>query len=153
MGYEEVFSSEILEVIHGVSFSVLAAFLVGILGVLFICVAIGFARSKETGGESGRESDITEPEEPNSKSDGVSKQNPRSKGNRFKQQASTKKLALPPHALLAAEFKGHTGAVLSLDFDTNGKYLASSSDGELAGFYLGELLWEEGGRENCHMFL
>ncbi len=41
-----------------------------------------------------------------------------------------KKTTLPPHPLLAAEFKGHTGVICGLDFDVNGKYLASCSDGK-----------------------
>lgn len=40
-----------------------------------------------------------------------------------------KKLNPPPHHLLSADFKGHTGSVLSLDFELGGKYLASCSNG------------------------
>ena len=36
---------------------------------------------------------------------------------------------LQPHPHLAANFKGHTDTVLSLSFEPNGKYLASSSKG------------------------
>ncbi len=42
-----------------------------------------------------------------------------------------KKITLPAHPLLVAEFKGHTGFICDLDFDVNGKYLASCSDGEV----------------------
>ena len=44
-------------------------------------------------------------------------------------QTSGKKWTLPSHPWLAADFKGHTEAVVSLDFDSSGKYLASSSEG------------------------
>ncbi len=44
--------------------------------------------------------------------------------------STLKKITLPPHPLLAAEFKGHTGFICDLDFDVNGKYLASCSDGK-----------------------
>lgn len=114
-----------LENVPGGSFAVLAAFLVGLLGVLLLCVALRCASSKTTKNGS------SEGEELDSKNDDVAKQHPKSKGLKLKQQPSTKKLVLPPHPLLAAEFKGHTGAVLSLDFDSNGRYLASCSDGEL----------------------
>ena len=40
-----------------------------------------------------------------------------------------RKSGLGPHPLLAADFKGHTDAVLSLSFEPGGKYLASSSKG------------------------
>eukprot|EP00731_Ephydatia_muelleri_P023093 Em0015g676a len=43
-------------------------------------------------------------------------------------QTSGKKWTLPSHPWLAADFKGHTEAVVSLDFDSSGKYLASSSE-------------------------
>ena len=130
MGYEEVFSSELLKNVPEGSYAVLVTFLVGILGVLFLGLALGVVWSKQRGGVAVTpgESDCVKEGVPNGKSDGVEKQHPKSK---FKQQPSTKKLALPSHPLLAAEFKGHTGAVLSLDFNTNGKYLASSSDGRL----------------------
>lgn len=40
-----------------------------------------------------------------------------------------KKGGLEPHPLSAADFKGHTGTVLSLSFEPGGKYLVSCSDG------------------------
>jgi cytoskeletal protein RodZ len=108
--------------------AVVAATVVGLLGIVFIL----FCALK---GNGGRETtprrplaSVSESEgEENSGEDRPKHQHSRSK---FKQQPSAKKVTLPPHPLLAAEFKGHTGAVLSLDFDSNGKYLASCSDGE-----------------------
>ncbi len=40
-----------------------------------------------------------------------------------------KKVTLPPHPLLASEFKGHTGLISDIDFDINAKYIASCSNG------------------------
>ena len=52
------------------------------------------------------------------------------KGKPAKMKQVSKKVTLPSHPLLAGEFKGHTGAVLSIDMESNGKYLASCSEGE-----------------------
>lgn len=46
-----------------------------------------------------------------------------------------KKITLPSHPLLSADFKGHTGSILGLDFDGNGKYIASCSNGKLTYYY------------------
>lgn len=51
------------------------------------------------------------------------------KGKATKAKQTSKKVTLPSHPLLAGEFKGHTGAVLSMDMESNGKYLASCSEG------------------------
>ena len=51
------------------------------------------------------------------------------KGKASKAKQTSKKVTLPSHPLLAGEFKGHTGAVLSIDMESNGKYLASCSEG------------------------
>ena len=50
---------------------------------------------------------------------------------RFKpsQIRTARRHAPGPHPLLSADFKGHTGSVLSLHFELGGKYLASCSDG------------------------
>ena len=51
------------------------------------------------------------------------------KGKVTKTKQTSRKITLPSHPLLAGEFKGHTGAVLSIDMESNGKYLASCSEG------------------------
>ena len=52
-----------------------------------------------------------------------------SKGKKPKVKPISKKVSLPTHPLLAAEFKGHTDGVLSIDIDPNGKFLTSCSEG------------------------
>lgn len=102
-----------------------AAAVTGLLGVvLLLSCALGRGGREEK--ESARRRLLSV-----SESEGEDTGEGRSKQPQSKSKSSGKKGTLPPHPLLAAEFKGHTGAVLSLDFDTNGKYLASCSDGEL----------------------
>ena len=52
-----------------------------------------------------------------------------SKAKKAKVKPISKKVSLPIHPLLAAEFKGHTDGVLSIDIDPNGKFLTSCSEG------------------------
>lgn len=114
--YEEM--AELVEKIPGGYPAVLVALLVGLLGVLLICVTRGNKGNTEVRSE-GEESGESDNEKV--------KQQPKPK---YKQPHAPKKVLLPPHPLLAGEFKGHTGSILSLDFDTNGKYLGSCSDGQ-----------------------
>ena len=53
---------------------------------------------------------------------------PPSRAARVKNRQPKKNTPLS-HPLLATDFKGHTGAVLSLGFELGGKYVASCSDG------------------------
>lgn len=62
------------------------------------------------------------------KKDGASE--PNKKQHKTRNTGKPKRGTLPSHSLLAADFKGHTGSVLSLDFDSSGKYLVSCSEGE-----------------------
>lgn len=113
------------------AYGVLAASVTGLVGVLVFCYALGCCKGnsskegKEEGG-AGEKSASESEDEPEK----ASKQQPKNKGGKSKQFASSKsKVSLPPHPLLAAEFKGHTGAVVAMDFDVNGKYLATCSEG------------------------
>ena len=117
------------EYLDGATLAVLVAFFVGFLSVLILFVTLRGTRSKEKEGGAGSESENIETadKEEQSRGSAATKQVHKLK----KHVPAVKKSALPPHPLLATEFKGHTGAVLSLDFDTNGRYLASCSDGEL----------------------
>ena len=58
-----------------------------------------------------------------------SSSDPQKKQWKAKTSAKPRRTTLPSHPLLAADFKGHTGAVLSLDFDSTGRYLVSCSEG------------------------
>ena len=111
-----------------------AAVVAGLLGVLFVlCVTLrGSAGSKDK--ENGEEESSSSEEKKDSEQTNKQKQqqHPRVRGVRSSKPA--RKVTLPSHPLLACEFKGHTGAVLSLDVDINGKYLVSCSEG-------GMLIW------------
>lgn len=127
MDYEEVVS--LVEGLPGGPYAVLGAVVAGLVGALVLCYAVGCGSSK---GEQRDERRRTV-----SESDSVGeeqskpKQQNRGKGSKHSKQQISKKVSLPSHPLLATEFKGHTGAVISLDFDVNGKFLASCSDGKL----------------------
>ena len=114
------------------AYGVLAACVTGLVGVLVFCYALGCCKGSSS--KEGREEDGTRKKSTSESEDEPEKaskqQQHKNKGGKSKQFASSKsKVSLPPHPLLAAEFKGHTGAVVAMDFDVNGKYLATCSDG------------------------
>lgn len=113
-----------VEEVLGGPYAVLAAAVVGLVGVvvLGLCFAVGCGWAPSGKQKEDASEDVV--------MENTSKPQPRNKGSKLKQQSSKSKITLPPHPLIAAEFKGHTGTVHSLDFNTNGKYLASCSDGE-----------------------
>ena len=132
MEFEEVVGW--VEDLPGGPYAVLGAAVVGLVGAVVLCYALGCSGgSKADQREGEKKRTVSESDsagEEASEEQGKSKQQSRGKGSKhFKQQS--KKVTLPPHPLLATEFKGHTGTVLSLDFDVNGKFLASCSDGKL----------------------
>jgi len=115
----------VLESVPGGSYTVLSTAIVGLVVIVSCTVCRGRSSSSGdkpvTGGcNEGEEDDENTPKQ--------RKQQPKNRPKQ-RQQSSKTKVALPPHPLLATEFKGHTGAVLSLDFDSSGKYLASCSEG------------------------
>ena len=121
MAYEEV--AELVESVPGGYPAVLISIFVGLLGVILVCVSYRRGSERERGGNDECEGSDGERD--------VANEQPKAKGSKPKQGYAAKKAFLPSHPLLAAEFKGHTGSVLSLDFDINGKYLGSCSDGTL----------------------
>ena len=117
---------EWLEALSAGQSAVLVAVGVGVIGLLVaFCLSTRGSVSKEEEPKSqveeissavkGKRDDASEPQKKQSKARNTGK---------------PKRGALPSHPLLAADFKGHTGAVLSLDFDHSGKYLVSCSEGE-----------------------
>lgn len=135
MEYEELVS--FVNELPGGPYAVLGAVIVGLVGAIGFCYAVGCGSSKKKQeGEKRRSSESDSAGEGEEPSSGKSKQQGRGKGSKSLKQQSSKKVTLPPHPLLAAEFKGHTGSVLSLDFDVNGKFLASCSDGRLLVSYI-----------------
>ena len=109
-----------------------AAVLVAVgVGMLSLIVAFCFSTR---GSSSKRKEMISEVEELSSeqsfrKARKDSSSDPQKKQWKAKTSAKPRRTTLPSHLLLAADFKGHTGAVLSLDFDSTGRYLASCSEG------------------------
>ena len=136
MDFEAIVGSTVGKIPGGV-YAVLAAFIVGLVGIITLCIAIGSGSGSKSSQNELRKKSTSEEDDEVVETKG--KQQPRNKGLKFKQQTS-KKVTLPPHPLLAAEFKGHTGTVLSLDFDCNGKYLASCSDGKSVHSHMIHLL-------------
>ena len=119
------FFSVLLADLSTTHYAFIGAVLVGLLGVVFVLWITLRAGSSRSEGRKEKESDC---EDEGKKEDGhkQGKQQPKSRAVKTK---PSRKLTLPAHPLLAAEFKGHTGPVLSLDFDSNGRYLASCSEG------------------------
>ena len=105
---------------------IVVAGVVGVFSLAFLWCLLGLfgGRKSKSGDESGEEKkseDIKDRE-----GDDKAK---KPKGKPTKMKQVSKKVTLPSHPLLAGEFKGHTGAVLSIDMESNGKYLASCSEG------------------------
>jgi len=109
---------EIVESVPGGFLAVVVAISVGLFTVVLLCLFRGKRKS------TLEQDDFNVSQEPATEK--VKEQQSKVKA---KQSHSVKKGSLPSHSLLAGEFKGHTGDVLSLDFDSSGKYLGSCSDG------------------------
>ena len=106
---------------------ILAAVVVGLVGLLAV-LWLALRRSGSKGPEEVRNEGSEEDMEKEESSEGPKRRKPlKSKGPTTRSRKNT----LPSHSLLAADFKGHTGAVLSLDFDSSGRYLASCSEGDV----------------------
>lgn len=127
-------SDFILTDLTATHYAIAAAAVLGLIGALYVlCSALGVRISVEV-------VDDRETEQRGSADESSEEQEGSTKGQRQKRQQQAKakgakvkpqrKVTLPSHPLLAAEFKGHTGPVLSLDSDGNGKYVASCSEGQ-----------------------
>ena len=122
------FFSSVLAELTPTHYVLVGTLVVGLLGVLYMFLKVSGRRPEheEKGGSTASEGE----EESGGEQENVGqrqKKQPKIKGLKSK---PTRKITLPSHPLLAAEFKGHTGSVLSLDCDINGKYMASCSEGE-----------------------
>ena len=106
--------------------AILLAVVAGLLGlvVAFCLTARGLSSKDEE-----RETKADVEEVSSSQSGKASKNEPQRKQGKVKNIPRSRKASLPSHWLSAADFKGHTGAVLSLDFDSTGRYLVSCSEG------------------------
>ena len=115
-----------LETLSAGQSAVLMAVGAGMLGLLIaFCLGTRGSTSKNKDDPKSEEGETSKKERKNSESNGMKQK----KQWKAKSAAKPRKTALPSHPLLAADFKGHTGAVLSLDFDSTGRYLVSCSDG------------------------
>lgn len=116
--------------------TVLVAVGVGILGLLVaFCLR---ARSSGSGSGPKEKEKKGDKEEEREEGGGEEREDDakRKKQWKVKSAPKTKRTTLPSHPLLAADFKGHTGAVLSLDFDSSGRYLVSCSEGDCLSIHL-----------------
>ena len=96
-----------------------------VLGLLTVCVTVLLFCKRQT--KSQKQHPETKQQENGTSSNSAAiLKVAKSKGVKGRQP---KKHSPTGHPLLAADFKGHTGAVLSLNFELGGKYLASCSEG------------------------
>ena len=124
------FVSVLLADLSTTHYAIAAAALLGLLGVLYVlcCALRGPEKARETEKHTGSADESSEEQENSTEVQQQKRQQQgKAKGVKVKPQ---RKVTLPSHPLLAAEFKGHTGPVLSLDSDGNGKYVASCSEGQ-----------------------
>ena len=111
-------------------FTGLGVVVVVLVGILTVCVTVllVFRRSKQPGAlKSGKLDNASDGTQVPPLTSSSSSKAAKSKGAK---QWKPRKHSHSTHPLLAADFKGHTGAVLSLDFELGGKYLVSCSEGE-----------------------
>lgn len=111
---------------------IVVAVFVGVFSLAILGCCLGLfggsgGKKDKTGGDETKSEDVNGREE----NRGDKAKKPKGKGAGKAKQTS-KKVTLPSHPLLAGEFKGHTSAVLSIDMESNGKYLASCSEGMYA---------------------
>lgn len=128
---------DLLESLSTTHYALLAAALLGLLGFCWFLYRSSSSAGSTSEVEGGRNSAKEGDKEENESS--VEKESASQRGKRQQPKARvpmrakpSRKISLPSHPLLAAEFKGHTGPVLSVDFDSSGKYFASCSEGQSA---------------------
>ena len=115
---------------------IVVAVFIGVLSLAILGCLLGLFGS--SGGKKDKTSDDKAKSEGVEESGGEDEKAKKSKGKGGAGKAnkqSAKKVTLPSHPLLAGEFKGHTSAVLSIDMESNGKYLASCSEGTYASAF------------------
>lgn len=118
---------EWLETLSGGQSAVLVAVVAGLLGLVVAFCLSGRGTSRKQNKEEEVKAEVEDVS--SAVAEDEKKTEPQKKQWKVKNTGKQKKGTLPSHPLLAADFKGHTGAVLSLDFDSSGKYLVSCSEG------------------------
>ena len=120
---------QLLETLSAGQSAILVTVAAGMLGLI-----VAYCLSTRGSASKAKEEAKTEVEEissePSAKKSGGSEL--QRKQWKAQNTGRSRKASLPSHSLLAADFKGHTGAVLSLDFDSTGRYLVSCSEGKCA---------------------
>ena len=108
--------------------TVILAVIVGAIGTVIYLIFLKPCTDVKEEDSDKRESnkDLTKKHD-----EGMSKKRPNSTSS----SSSKKKVAkesnpVTTHGLLLTSLKGHTGTVTSIDFSSNGKYLASCSEGK-----------------------
>lgn len=111
---------------------IVVAGVVGVFSLAILWCLLGLfggeKKERKRDGERRESENAKDKEEKEEGDDKAARKPPKGKGAKVNKQSS-KKVTLPSHPLLAGEFKGHTGAVLSIDMESNGKYIASCSEG------------------------
>ena len=124
---------DLLEGFSSTRYAVLVALLLGVLGVLVLWYwSRSATASRPTAKEGGGRGNKEEGSLRGKKNGGQDGKRQQAKAKVAMKAKPVRKVTLPAHPLLAAEFKGHTGAVLSLHFDPSGRYLVSCSEGQSA---------------------
>ena len=126
MAASSVGLSQWMEALSAGQSAVLVAVGAGMLGLV---VAFCMSGRGSTHKRREEEAKDKEAEEVSSSTENEKKTEPQKKQWKVKNTGKPRKTTLPSHPLLAADFKGHTGAVLSMDFDSTGRYLVSCSEG------------------------
>ena len=92
-----------------------------VVAVLLVVVLVFLkGRSKEQSKEGEDEHDQVSP---------MTKGAPQAEKKKERKFDRSRKTSQSSHPLLAAELKGHTRSIVDMDFDINGKYVITASEG------------------------
>ena len=112
----------------GVIATVILAVIVGAIGtVIYLIFLKPCTDIKEEDSDKKKSKDLTKKHD-----EGIPKKRPNStsSSSSSKRKVAKDNNSVTTHRLLLTSLKGHTGTVTSIDFSSNGKYLASCSEGK-----------------------
>lgn len=111
----------------GVIATVILAVIVGAIGTVIYLIFLKPCTDVKEEDSDKRESnkDLTKKHD-----EGMSKKRPNSTSSSSKKKVAKESNSVTTHGLLLTSLKGHTGTVTCIDFSSNGKYLASCSEGK-----------------------
>ena len=113
----------------GVIATVILAVIVGAIGTVIYLIFLKPCTDVKEEDSDKRESnkDLTKKHD-----EGMSKKRPNStSSSSSKKKVAKESNSVTTHGLLLTSLKGHTGTVTCIDFSSNGKYLASCSEGKV----------------------